>query len=63
MLLLRFVAEQGSRVHWTLYHRTGNELGLPAPGQNGAFGGRVPSMVRDGEYRILTEVGRERAYR
>jgi len=61
--LLLWVIEQGGRVHWTEYHRMGIELGYPPPAQNSLFGTRIPSMVRDGEYRLVTEVGRARALR
>jgi len=61
--LLLWVIEQGGRVHWREYHRAGIEFGCPAPGQNGLFGTRVPSMVREGEYRLVTEIGRARALR
>jgi hypothetical protein len=59
--LMLWVIEQGGRVHWTEYHRMGIELGCPPPGQNGAFGTCAPSMVRDGDFRVITDAGRERA--
>jgi hypothetical protein len=59
--LLLWVVEQGGRVHWSEYRRAGIELGSPPPAQNSLFGTRVPSMVRKGEFRVVTEVGRDRA--
>lgn len=61
--LLLWVMEQGGRVHWREYHRAGIEFGCPPPGQNGLFGTPRPSMVSQGEFRLVTEVGRERALR
>ena len=61
--LLLWVIEQGGRVHWSEYHRVGIDLGCPAPAQNSPFGTRVPSMVSQGEFRVVTEAGRERAQR
>jgi hypothetical protein len=61
--LLLWVIEQGGRVHWSEYHRAGMELGSPPPGQNSLFGARVPSMRREGEVRVVTDIGRERARR
>jgi hypothetical protein len=62
--LLVWVSEQpGGRVHWTAYHKAGIHFGLPAPGQNTPFGSRCPSMVRDGDDRVLTDVGHDRVAR
>jgi hypothetical protein len=61
--LLLWVINQGGSVRWTEYHQKGIELGCPPPAQNSLFGTRVPSMVRDGEFRVVTEVGRERGRR
>jgi hypothetical protein len=61
--LLLWVVERGGRVHWTDFHRAGNALGSPAPAQNSLYATRVPSMVRDGEFRVVTKVGYERARR
>jgi hypothetical protein len=60
--LLLWVIAQGGRVHWADYHRKGIELVCPPPAQNSLFGTRVPSMVRDGEFRVVTE-SRERGRR
>ena len=59
--LLLWVIEQGGRVHWSEYHRVGIELGCAPPAQNAPFGTRAPSMLSDGEFRLVTDVGRERA--
>lgn len=61
--LLLWVIEQGGRVHWRDYHRTGINLGASPPAQNAPFGTRRPSMISDGEFRVITLVGRERAAR
>jgi len=61
--LLLWVIEQGGRVHWSEYRRVGIELGSPPPGQNSLFGTRVPSMLRDGEFRVVSDIGHERARR
>lgn len=63
MRLLLWVIEQDGRVHWREYHSAGIRFGCPPPGQNGLFGTPVPSMVSEGEFRLVTEIGRERARR
>lgn len=61
--LLLWVIEQGGRVHWREYHRAGIAFGCPPPGQDGLYGTRSPSMVSEGDFRVVTEIGRERALR
>ena len=61
--LLLWVYEQSRPLHRNEYHRRGIHLRSHPPAQNGLFGGRVPSMVRVGNYRFITSAGEERARR
>lgn len=61
--LLVWVLEQGGDVSRDAYRDKGVELGCPPPGQNAAFGTMYPSMIRVGDRRVLTEIGRERVAR
>ena len=50
------------RVHRDSYHDHGIMLGCPPPpGQNAASGTRHPLPVRDGDFRLVTAYGRQRA--
>jgi hypothetical protein len=59
--LVLWVIAQGGRVHRDLYHASGIALGCPPPAQNAAFGSQHPLLVRDGDYRVVTEYGQGRA--
>jgi hypothetical protein len=55
------IEEHGGHVHRDVYHARGIALGCPPPAQNAAFGTRHPLLVRDGDFRVVTEYGRSRA--
>lgn len=58
-LMLAFVLA-GGRVHVDDWKAHGVSLGYRSRGLAGFFGGRSPSMVSEGPWRVLTDRGRER---
>jgi hypothetical protein len=55
------IEEHGGRARHDVYHARGIALGCPPPAQNAAFGTRHPLLVRDGDFRVVTEYGRSRS--
>lgn len=61
--LLAAVDAENGAVHVDHWKQFGAEHGyVPARKLNGFFGGVVPSMRKDGDMRVLTDVGRDRAH-